>query len=428
MKRMIIRAGLLLLAATALLPGFPRAQEAPLLPRNARLAIAGDSITEQKIYSRYIETYLLACAGRRDISVFQFGWSGETAPEFAARMANDLGAFFKPTAMTTCYGMNDGRYRPYEETIGKNYEAGMRAIIKKARELGVTTVIVGSPGAVDTNFFQKSGTGAAEYNANLRQLGNLAREIAAEYKASFADVHAPLIEAMARAKAVLGENYDVCGRDGVHPGSNGHLVMAYAFLKALGCDGNIGEISVNRQGGTAVSSGHRVLSSTGGEIKLESERYPFCYDPDPRSSSSNRSILPFLPFNQELNRFILKVPELASARARVAWGNESKEFTAGQLASGINLAAEFDRTPFDGAFQKVQQSVAVQQYFQTRAIRSLVTNLRAFADDEISGGAEWQNAVNVLIQKLKARDDQFQAAVRAAIIPVQHTIVITPLP
>ncbi len=28
------------------------------------------------------------------------------------------------------------------------------------------------------------------------------------------------------------------GRDGVHPDRNGHLVMAYAFLKALGCDGN----------------------------------------------------------------------------------------------------------------------------------------------------------------------------------------------
>ena len=77
-----------------------------LLPPDARVAVIGDSITEQKIYSRYIETYLLACTGRSDIKVFQFGWSGERAGGFAARLENDL-AVFNPNVATTCYGMND---------------------------------------------------------------------------------------------------------------------------------------------------------------------------------------------------------------------------------------------------------------------------------------------------------------------------------
>jgi hypothetical protein len=81
----------------------------PLLPPNARVAVIGDSITEQKIYSKYIETYLLACTGRSDIKVFQFGWSGERAGGFAARLENDL-AVFNPNVATTCYGMNDGSY------------------------------------------------------------------------------------------------------------------------------------------------------------------------------------------------------------------------------------------------------------------------------------------------------------------------------
>ena len=54
------------------------------LPPNARVAIIGDSITEQKLYSKYMEAYLLACTGRKDIHVMQFGWSGETASGFAA--------------------------------------------------------------------------------------------------------------------------------------------------------------------------------------------------------------------------------------------------------------------------------------------------------------------------------------------------------
>ena len=39
--------------------------------------------------------------------------------------------------------------------------------------------------------------------------------------------------------------YHVAGADGVHPAANGHLIIAYAFLKALGCDGNIGTIKVD---------------------------------------------------------------------------------------------------------------------------------------------------------------------------------------
>ena len=31
----------------------------------------------------------------------------------------------------------------------------------------------------------------------------------------------------------------------------------------------------------------------------------------------------------------------------VTWGEQTKEFTKEQLAAGINLAAEFDKTPFD---------------------------------------------------------------------------------
>ena len=43
----------------------------PVVKNGDRVAVVGDSITEQKIYSRYIEAYLLACAGLKDVKVFQ---------------------------------------------------------------------------------------------------------------------------------------------------------------------------------------------------------------------------------------------------------------------------------------------------------------------------------------------------------------------
>src|ERR1051325_6761763 len=69
-----------------------------------RLAICGDSITEQKMYSRLMEDYLTMCVPELGVTVRQYGWSGERAPGFLHRMTNDC-LRFQPTLATTCYGM-----------------------------------------------------------------------------------------------------------------------------------------------------------------------------------------------------------------------------------------------------------------------------------------------------------------------------------
>src|SRR6266404_6209909 len=91
-----------------------------ILKKGDRLAICGDSITEQKMYSRIMEDYLTMCVPELQVEVRQYGWSCERAPGFLARMTNDC-LRFKPTVATPCYGMNDHEYRPYEEKIGQVY-------------------------------------------------------------------------------------------------------------------------------------------------------------------------------------------------------------------------------------------------------------------------------------------------------------------
>ena len=51
-----------------------------------RIAIIGDSITEQKQYTKFMEAYLLACVPELELKVMQYGRGGETAPGFANRM------------------------------------------------------------------------------------------------------------------------------------------------------------------------------------------------------------------------------------------------------------------------------------------------------------------------------------------------------
>jgi lysophospholipase L1-like esterase len=424
MKKFTFLATLVL--TPALLAPWVTAGEAQL-PPNAKLAIIGDSITEQKLYSKYMEVYLVACAGRQDIRVFQFGWSGERAPGFLARMENDL-AVLQPTTATTCYGMNDGSYQPYKDGIGRTYEDAMRGIAKKFDTLGVKNVVFGSPGAVDTKFFKGNasfpeGQAPKLYNENLGKLRDIDQKLATETGKAFADVHGAMIGAMEKGKAVLGENYDVCGADGFHPGPNGQLVMAYAFLKGLGCEGNIAEITVDMKGQGAASPGHKVLTSSPGKVELESSRYPFCFEGDAKSSKGTRSITPFLPFNEELNRFTLRVKNVAGAKAKVTWGAESKEFSKEQLEKGINLAAEFSATPFDKDFAAYMNAVGTKQAFETGLIKDFVTKIRNYNKD-IQADPELGTAFGKLKERLGARHATLEAASRKALVPVKHTITV----
>ncbi len=117
-----------------------------LLRQGDRLAICGDSITEQKMYSRLMEDYLTVCVPQLDVTVRQYGWGGERAPGFLARMTNDC-LRFNPTIATTCYGMNDHEYRAYEDSIGQTYRRYQTAIVKAFKAHGVR-VILGSAGCV----------------------------------------------------------------------------------------------------------------------------------------------------------------------------------------------------------------------------------------------------------------------------------------
>lgn len=391
------------------------------------VAIIGDSITEQKQYSVFIEDYLLMCQPATGLSTTQFGWGGETAGGFNNRLENDL-LRFKPTVATTCYGMNDGGYSPSNPGKLKGYHDAQVAIVKKMKAAGVRFIVVGSPGCVDTDFFRRdpnnpaqAQTASAMYNATLGDLRDVARKVAEEEGVAFANVFDAMHSAMQKGKAKYGAGYHFCGGDGFHPDANGHLAMAYAFLKALGCDGEIGTITVDLAGGKAdASEGHKVLSSKDGVIEVESVRYPFCFYGDPKSTGSTRGAAEFLPFNEELNRFKLVVKGAQGGKQKVVWGTASKEFTSEQLASGVNLAAEFPDNPFSEPFRQVEGKIRAQQNFETPLVKDVINKfgaIKRMLPDETE-------TLDRIIGKLVAKDKELADASSAAVKPVKHTIKI----
>ena len=377
-----------------------------------KLAICGDSITEQKMYSRLMETYLTVCVPELNISARQYGWSGETADGFLGRMKNDC-LRFKPTVATTCYGMNDYRYRPYDEANGKRYREKYTAVVKSFKDAGVR-VVLGSPGCVGkVASWVKTASGTLdEHNQCLCKFRNIDVEIAKAEDLRFADVFWPLFTGSFAAKQKYGPEYNLSGRDGVHPGWAGHLVMAYAYLKAMGLNGEIGTLTVDLKSGKAeATEGHHITDFKNGMVSITSSKYPFCAAGEPDKDSSIRSGMTLVPFNRDLNRYQLVVRGTVAPKYKVTWGTASKSYTAEQLAKGVNLADDFSVNPFSAAFTKVDEAVWAKQQYETKQIK------QSF---HAKGGVD----MDTIEKQTEAERAPLVAAIHAAFVPVMHTLRI----
>jgi GDSL-like Lipase/Acylhydrolase family len=398
----------------------PKPAPAPqknFLKAGDQLAICGDSITEQKKYSRIMETYLTVCVPELNISVRQYGWGGEKAPGFLKRMTNDC-LRFKPTVATTCYGMNDHGYRPYTNTIGDVYRTNQTEIVESFKAHG-TRVILGSSGCVGKNsgWVDKTAT-KEQLNLNLCELRNIDIDIAAKEKVGFADVFWPMLVAEEQAHMQYGTNYSLCGKDGVHPDWAGHLVMAYAFLHSFGLSGDIGTFMVDLKSGKAqVTAGHDLGGFKDGELTVTSHRYPFCIgDGDVTKHDNIRSGTTLVPFDQELDRLMLVVKHAKAKSYKVTWSSGTNSFTVSfsdkQLAKGVNLAEAFPVNPFTEAFNKVDEAVGAKQAYETTEIK------KTFRSDEAKADMEGTAA------KAEQGRDPLAAAIKTAFVPVTHTIKI----
>lgn len=387
----------------------------PQLKKNDRLAICGDSITEQKRYSVLLETYLTACLPEMNITCRQYGWSGEKADGFLARMKKDV-LRFQPTIATTCYGMNDFRYVPYDEAIAAEFRKNQTAVIDTFQEAGCR-VVLGSSGIIDSvPHWVKSATGTQQdLNLALSRFRNIDVEIANHEKIAFADIYQPMLLADHMAKKQYGPEFKVSGKDGVHPGWAGQVVMAYGFLKALGVDGNIGAISYDEAAGkTTATNGHEVIDTKNGTITLRSTRLPFATGPGATDNDDSiRAGLALVPFDEELNRFLFRITTPKAANYTITWGEQSRTYTAAQLTEGINLAKDFDNNPLVPAFRKIMDAVIKKQEYETRQIKMLVHGPE---------GATDLDATFALTEKVRA---PLEKAILDAKQPAQHQIVVT---
>jgi lysophospholipase L1-like esterase len=397
----------------------PQPEPVPFaLRKGDRLVLIGDSITESNRYSRMLETYLAACKPELEVEVRNVGKGGETAEGFLKRIESECFKY-RPTAATICYGMNDAGYLDNNRAGADKFSAASQKIISMLKAAGVRLVLA-SPGCIGRlpawEFVRELNGTLDGINTSLLFMRNEAAALASAGQLPFVDHFWNLYRARFTAAEKFGSEYAVCGADdGVHPSWAGHVVMAFGLFSALGFDGDLGNFTIDLATKTAAAMGDHVFKAEADNAyAFVSRRYPFCAEGQLDKDWFIRSGMTLVPFNQQFNRMTLKVTGATESRYRVAWTdannmlNEWHIYTRAELEAGVNLADDFQRTPFSNTFHRIDDLV-----FQKQAVESAITWRET--------NAQWTEAS---LGAYEAQRVQLLNQIKREFVPITHNIRI----
>src|SRR5438067_6679979 len=112
------------------------------------VVMIGDSITEQHLYSNYVEMWTTTRFPAWKLTFRNTGIGGDTSGGGNGRFKRDV-LRYNPTAMTVDFGMNDGGYQPFNEGRFKAYFNGLQGMADQAKAAKVRAAWV-TPQPLDT--------------------------------------------------------------------------------------------------------------------------------------------------------------------------------------------------------------------------------------------------------------------------------------
>jgi lysophospholipase L1-like esterase len=321
------------LTLAALLPGALRAGADPLLKPGERMVFLGDSITEQRCYTRYVMNYFTLRYPGSTFSFLNAGWSGDTAPGALNRLERDV-LSLKPDVVSICFGMNDGGYRAFEPALYDRYMAGMSGLVARLKAAGVQIVLL-TPGCVDPDHRDRAN--GLLYNQTLTRYAQGIKELAARESLPVGDLNTLMLDVQSRAKA--DNPAFTLIPDSVHPSPPGQAVMAFGLLTALGCTNPASGATIDAAARQCVTDRCTIknlqVSSNHVTFLRADDALPTFLDPDAAP------VLKYLPFTEQINPYRLTVTGLGAGDWNiVVEGVPVATFTAAELARGVNLGAK----------------------------------------------------------------------------------------
>lgn len=330
---------------------------------NDSVVFLGDSITQQKLYTTYLEAYTLT---RFPDATFHFrnvGWGGDTA-WLRKRYQTDEKALFsatgrvldemvekavhaglerdvlplKPTAVTVKFGMNDHAYQAFREDICRAYARSEAEIVKTLQANGARVALLTSQPIEDKAVPEHDKN---VKNQSLRGFSDALRTVAEQTGAVYVDQFDPYMKLMLAARAANPEA-QIGGGDSVHPGPAGHTLMAWAILKQLHAPALVScgclDLSRGFFRSKVVCEKNCVISGVtrkGGALRFDRLDAALPMPIDSRATAA----LSIAPVNAELNRYMLCVKGLKAGRYDLAIdGQKIAAYDQAELEQGVNLA------------------------------------------------------------------------------------------
>jgi len=230
----------------------------------------GDSITEQRLYTTIVETYVLTRYPGLDATFVHSGWGGDKVSgggggPIDLRLKRDVFAY-NPTVMTIMLGMNDGKYVAETEPVDHAFFDGYRHIIESVRaalpEIRITAI---RPSPYDDT--TRAPNFLPGYNDVMVSFGHWIADYAQQAHLNVADLNAPVVAMLKRADEMDHSEAQHILPDRIHPTLAGHLIMAEQLLKSWNARGDVTEVSIDVSTGKPVlkSAEHATISELAGD-------------------------------------------------------------------------------------------------------------------------------------------------------------------
>ena len=298
------------------------------------VVMIGDSITEQHLYSNYVEMWTVTRFPNWKLTFRNVGIGGDKSTGGNGRFARDV-QIHNPTAMTTDFGMNDGGYGDFKDDVFKTYMGGLQGMADQAKADMIRCAWI-TPQPLDKDL--QGPTALTEYNVTLEKFSAGVKEIADKNEGLFVDQFHPYLTVLDGARA-KGPKYDrITGGDAVHPGPPGQALMAASILKGMSFPSLVSSVEIDAAAAKVTAAKNcKVDAVTAKDGGLSFSRLDAAL---PFFPADAMSILPHAPLLEELNDYRLKVTGLAAGKYEVRIGGKKvAELTSEQLATGANLAA-----------------------------------------------------------------------------------------
>ncbi len=385
-----------------------------------KAVIIGDSITEQHLYSNYVEMWTVTRFPKWNITFRNSGIGGDTSGGGNGRFKRDV-VSHNATAMTLDFGMNDGGYTAFEEKRYANYMKGLQGMADQAKAANIRVAWV-TPSPVEKG---EEGPALKGYNETLEKYSEGVSEIAKKSEGLFVDQFHPFVALQDKARAENPKTR-IGGGDAVHPGPAGQAIMAWAILKGLNFPTLVSSAEIDAAGSKVVKAEQCEISNLAaqnGGISFQRLDAALPFFP-----ADAKSILKWEPIDQDLNQYMLKVAGLAEGQYEIQVDKKKiGEHSAADLAKGVNLQSEVLASgPIADQVKAVWTAVVDKnKYYHDRIYRGVV--LAQLPDWLVLPPAEVDAQKQAAIEKRSPKTAEMDAAIHTALEIKAHEFALVPV-